>query len=314
MKKAVVLGVVSSVFFATSFVLNRSMNLGGGSFLWSASLRYLFMLPILFLLVAFKKQLGPVWTSIKKQPLEWILWSTVGFGLFYLPLTFASNFGASWLVAGTWEITLVCGVLLTPLFGSKIPLQSLGFSCVILLGIFLLQLSNIEGSFSLGDFLLSFIPVLIAAFSYPLGNRKMMQICGEEISTLQRVYGMTLCSLPFWLIVSGVAWARDGLPSGSQLSQSFIVAVFSGVIATVLFFQATNLVKHNPKQLAAIEATQAGEMVFSVFGSALFLKEALPNWVGVIGIVVVALGMALNSLYSGKEEKAKQTQEVVSVE
>ena len=46
MKKSVFLGLLASLFFAATFVLNRSMNLGGGYWLWSASLRYLFMLPM----------------------------------------------------------------------------------------------------------------------------------------------------------------------------------------------------------------------------------------------------------------------------
>ena len=34
-------------FFAFTFVLNRSMDLGGGYWGWSAALRYLFTLPLL---------------------------------------------------------------------------------------------------------------------------------------------------------------------------------------------------------------------------------------------------------------------------
>ena len=51
MKKAFGLGILGSFFFAFTFILNRSMNLGGGYWLWSASLRYLFMLPMLWLLL-----------------------------------------------------------------------------------------------------------------------------------------------------------------------------------------------------------------------------------------------------------------------
>ena len=36
--------------------------------------------------------------------------------------------------------------------------------------------------------------ILIAAFSYPLGNRKMMEYCPPEFSTFQRVFGMVINS------------------------------------------------------------------------------------------------------------------------
>ncbi len=43
---------------------------------------------------------------MKKQPTEWLLWSVVGFGLFYAPLSFSGAYGPGWLVASTWQMTL----------------------------------------------------------------------------------------------------------------------------------------------------------------------------------------------------------------
>ena len=51
MKKALFLGILSSLFFAFTFILNKQMNLSGSLWSWSASLRYIFMLPILFFMV-----------------------------------------------------------------------------------------------------------------------------------------------------------------------------------------------------------------------------------------------------------------------
>ncbi|MGL4547441.1 multidrug resistance efflux transporter family protein [Eubacterium aggregans] len=70
--------------------------------MWSAVLRYVYTLPILFLILWKQGGLSPVWAAIKKKPGSWLLWSTVGFGLFYLPLTLASVYGASWFVAASW--------------------------------------------------------------------------------------------------------------------------------------------------------------------------------------------------------------------
>lgn len=295
MKKALLYGLLASMFFALTFILNRSMNLGGGYWLWSASLRYLFMLPMLWLLLRRQKAAAAVVKQIRCRPVVWLLWSTVGFGLFYAPLSMASCYGESWFVAATWQITIVAGVLLTPLFGSRIPVKNLLFSAVILAGIFMLQLPHLESMESSGS-LKALALILIAGVCYPLGNRKMMAHCPAGFSTTQRVFGMTLCSMPFWLLCSVYALFTHGLPSFGQVVQSVSVALFSGVVATLLFFEATNLVRHNPKQLAIIEATQAGEVLFTLLGGILFLHDSLPTKTGFLGIGIVVLGMLLNSL------------------
>ena len=295
MKKALLYGLLASMFFALTFILNRSMNLGGGYWLWSASLRYLFMLPMLWLLLRRQKAAAAVVKQIRCRPVVWLLWSTVGFGLFYAPLSMASCYGEFWFVAATWQITIVAGVLLTPLFGSRIPVKNLLFSAVILAGIFMLQLPHLENMESSGS-LKALALILIAGVCYPLGNRKMMAHCPAGFSTTQRVFGMTLCSMPFWLLCSVYALFTHGLPSFGQVVQSVSVALFSGVVATLLFFEATNLVRHNPKQLAIIEATQAGEVLFTLLGGILFLHDSLPTKAGFLGIGIVVLGMILNSL------------------
>ena len=90
MKKALFLGILGSFFFAFTFVLDRSMNLSGGYWLWNAVLRYLFTLPIMFILLLKNKKYRPVLDDIKERPVPWFLWSTVEFGLFYAPLSLAS--------------------------------------------------------------------------------------------------------------------------------------------------------------------------------------------------------------------------------
>lgn len=295
MKKALFYGLLASAFFAFTFIFNRSMNLDGGYFLWSAVLRYLFMLPVLWGIVRAKGEVKTVITSIRKQPVFWLLWSTVGFGLFYMPLTMASVYGESWFVAATWQITIVAGVLLTPLFGKKIPVKNLLCAVMILFGIFLLQLSHVQ-SMKTEGMLTALILIIIAGFSYPLGNRKMLQHLPADFTTLQRVFGMTLCSMPFWLICGGYALATHDLPGLGQIVQSAVVAVFAGVIATLLFFEATNLVKSNPKQLAVVEATQSGEVLFTLIGGILFLGDSIPSVTGFVGIFIIVLGMIVNSL------------------
>ncbi len=300
MRRAVGYGILASFFFAFTFILNRSMNLAGGYWMWSACLRYFFMLPLLAVLLFIMpgNRIRPVLQSIRQKPLSWILWSTVGFGLFYFPLTWASVYGESWLTAASWQLTIVAGVLLTPLFGKKIPIKNLSMSMIILVGILLLQIQNLAGG-SGADSWRAILLIVIAAFAYPLGNRKMMQVCPEGIDSLQRVFGMTLCSIPFWIVTAVIAAIRSGAPTGGQAVQSLGVALFSGVIATVLFFHATDLVQENPKQLAAVEATQCGEVIFTLLGGILVLGDAMPGGWGILGLVLIIGGMIANSLLAG---------------
>lgn len=297
MKKALFLGILGSFFFAFTFVLNRSMNLSGGFWLWNAVLRYLFTLPILFLLLFKDKKYRPVWDGIREQSAPWLLWSTVGFGLFYAPLSLASVYAESWFTAAIWQFTIIAGILLTPLFGRKLPVKNLLLSCIILGGILVMQIPQFRQGGHRG-MLAAFAAIAVAAFAYPLGNRKMMQLCGGRFSVLQRVFGMTLCSMPFWLACGCAALLYAGPPSAGQAAQSLCVALFSGVLATVLFFRATDLVRENPKQLAVIEATQSGEVIFTLLLGVLILGDSVPSAISFAGIALIVLGMILNSLFS----------------
>lgn len=114
--KAILTGILASMFFAVTFILNRSMELSGGSWLWSTSLRFFFMVPLLLLIVWWRGNLRQLFVEMKANPLEWGVWSFVGFVLFYAPFTFAAASGPGWLVAGTWQLTIIAGILLTPFF------------------------------------------------------------------------------------------------------------------------------------------------------------------------------------------------------
>ncbi len=297
MKKAVLLGLLASFFFAFTFILNRSMHLSGGSWVWSASLRYLFTFPLFALFVWRSGGFSRVHAAIRQSPLPWLLWSTVGFGLFYAPISYAGDHGESWLIAASWQVTIVMGLLLSPLFHKRIAVKNLGAALVILVGVFLLQLKNIL-SFHLTSIAQTLLPILVAAVSYPLGNRKMMALCPPELTTMERVYGMTLCSLPFWVLLAAYGIMTHGAPSGSQVIQSLGVALLSGVIATLLFFRATDLVKQSQRQLAVVESTQSFEVLFTLLGGVLLLHDTPPDLPGWIGVGLIVLGMTLSSLAS----------------
>ena len=70
--------------------------------------------------------------------------------------------------------------------------------------------------------------------------------------------------------------------------------------ATLLFFWATDRVKKNPRQLALIEATQSGEVVFSLLGGILFLGDPLPGALGAVGLCLIVGGMVGGSLSAAR--------------
>lgn len=318
--KAILIGIVSSLFFAVTFILNRSMELSGGSWLWSSSLRYFFMVPFLIGIVLIRGNMKELLHELKTNPVTWILWSTIGFGLFYAPLTFAAASGPGWLVAGTWQFVIIAGLLVVPFFyktvetkngmqrvREKIPVKGLIFSSLIFIGIILIQLQAADEGIGMEMLLVGILPVVVAAFAYPLGNRKMMQHCKNNFDTFQRVLGMTLATTPFWLIIAGIGGATVGLPSKDQVFQSFIVGISSGIIATVLFFFATELVKHDQSKLAAVEATQATQIIFVIFGEVLLLSAPMPTMYSFVGLIMIAGGMVLHSLFSNRKTPIKVT-------
>lgn len=296
--RPILLGIISALFFAVTFVLNRKMELGGGSWLWSASLRYLFMTPFLLAIVISRRNLRQLIAAMKQDPTSWLLWSTIGFGLFYAPLCIAAAFSPGWLVAGTWQVTIISGSLLAPLFGSRVPLKGLAVSLVILVGIFVLQMEHAQ-TLSVTQVLFGVVPLLVASFAYPLGNRKMMALIDGRLDVFQRVLGMTLASLPLWLVLSLIGLGTVGAPSQGQTVQSLIVALSSGVVATALFFRATDLVRKDPVRLAAVEATQSAEVLFALLGEVALLSATLPSPLSWVGISIIVGGMILHSAAHG---------------
>ncbi len=305
--RPIALGAASALLFAVTFVLNRGMELAGGSWLWSASLRYFFMVPLLLLLVGARGRLRPLFREMRLRPGSWLLWSFVGFGLFYAPICFAAVYSPGWLTAGVWQITIISGSLLVPFFyetvmtsegtrrrRQKLPLRGLALSLIILAGVALMQIGY-ASPLDAGEAWLGVMAVIAASFAYPLGNRKMMELCGGRLDAYQRVLGMTIASLPFWLLLAALGWSMDGPPSGGQLLQTLLIAVFAGVAATVLFFHATDLARGSTEKMASVEATQSLEVLFAAGGEMLLLGSAYPSPVSWIGMGVVMAGMVLHS-------------------
>ena len=295
---AIAIALLSALFFTQTYVLNRAIASNGGYWAWTASLRYLLTLPLLLPLMRAQGGIAPVWRAMRAHPAAWLRCSSIGFVLFYLLLSYAADSGPSWLVAGSFQFTVIAGMLCAPLLyrdaRRRVPRAALAIGALILVGVLLLQLGHAHGRLDrTGWFALAC--VLASAVLYPLGNRLLLlhlEHSGEHLNATQRVFGMTLASQPLWWLVAAFAWQRTGAPSVSQVWLAGGVALSAGVIATILFFQATGMVRDNPVALGAAEAMQAAELLFATLLGVWFLHEAWPQGIALWGALLVIAGIA----------------------
>ncbi|GAB3101536.1 multidrug resistance efflux transporter family protein [Lysobacter terrae] len=303
---AVGIALLSALFFTCTYVLNRAAATSGGHWAWTATLRYLITLPIMLAVMPWQGGMKPVWRAIRTHPGPWLLWSSVGFVLFYLLLSYAAASGPSWLVAGTFQLTVIAGMLCAPFLyrdaRARIPLPALAAGVVVIGGVLLMQIGHSGGRLD-RDAWFALVAVAISAFAYPLGNRGLLlhlERVGVELNATQRVFGMTLASQPLWWLVAAFAFAGTGAPPADQVWLAAGVALGAGVIATVLFFQATGMVRNDPTALAAAEAMQAAEILFATFIGALWLHEAWPRGSALWGALLVITGIVCFSIVAAR--------------
>jgi drug/metabolite transporter (DMT)-like permease len=294
---AVAIALLSALFFTLTYVLNRASADGGGDWAWTASLRYLITLPLLLPLMPWQGGVAPVWRALRAHPLAWLRCSALGFVLFYVLLAYAADSGPAWLVAGSFQFTVVAGMLCAPLLyrdaRRRVPRAGLAVGAVILVGVLLMQLGHAHGALDRAGWI-ALVCVLGAAVLYPLGNRMLLlhlERSGETLSATQRVFGMTLASQPLWWLLAAFAWHRVGAPAPGQIALAAGVALSAGVVATILFFQATGLVRDQPLALGAAEAMQAAELLFASALGAWFLHEAWPHGIALWGALLVVAGI-----------------------
>jgi drug/metabolite transporter (DMT)-like permease len=299
---AIAIALLAALFFTLTYVLNRAIASEGGHWAWTASLRYLLTLPLLLPLMRWQGGMAPVWRALRAHPAAWLRCSSIGFVLFYLLLAYAADSGPSWLVAGSFQFTVVAGMLCAPLLyrraaagdpRRRIPRAALAVGVLILAGVLLLQFGTAQGGLDRAGWI-ALACVLGSAVLYPLGNRLLLlhlERTGEQLNATQRVFGMTLASQPLWWLVSAFAWQQAGVPAPAQVWLAGGVALSAGVIATILFFQATGMVRDNPAALGAAEAMQAAELLFATLLGVAFLHEPWPHGIGLWGALLVVAGI-----------------------
>ena len=109
-------------------------------------------------------------------------------------------------------------------------------------------------------------------------------------NAFNKVWLMTLGSLPFWLILGVLV--HPAAPSSSQLFNTLLVALLAGVGATSIFLYARERAETS-SEVAGVDSTQASEVIFALIGGMLFLNNTLPSLMGLIGIGLIILGLIL---------------------
>ncbi|MBU0970832.1 MAG: multidrug resistance efflux transporter family protein [Proteobacteria bacterium] len=302
MIRLMTIGLISGGFFSATFVLNRIMSLSGGHWFWSAALRYGYMLVFLGAGIAlfrgwpfFKSVLIELWRHL----LFWIISGSVGFGAFYALICFSADHSPGWVVATTWQLTILSSLFVLMGFGRRFPKRIWAWALVVFTGVCLVNVSHFEIT-TLKPILMGAVPVIGAAFCYPLGNqlvweaktgrRGVPKIEGFVLdNAFAKVFLLSAGSIPFWgILYLGIA---PGPPSSGQWVNTALVALLSGVVATSLFLYARGCAD-TPVKLAAVDATQCSEVVFALAGEIFFLGAGLPNFMGMSGIVITGLGLA----------------------
>jgi len=294
---AVAIALASALFFTLTYVLNRVSATEGGHWAWTASLRYFITLPLLLPLMPWQGGMAPVWRAIRTHPWAWLRCGAIGFVAFYMLLSYAAGSGPSWLVAGTFQFTVIAGMLCAPLLyrdaRRRIPPAGIAVAMLIFAGVLLMQFGHASGALDRSAWI-ALACVLVSAFAYPLGNRLLLlhlERSGEPLNATQRVFGMTLASQPLWLLLAVYAGITQGAPAMSHVWLAAGVALFAGVIATILFFQATGMVRDQPLALGAAEAMQGAEVVFAMLLGLLLLGESWPTGTALLGAAVVIAGI-----------------------
>ncbi|MBV9524089.1 MAG: multidrug resistance efflux transporter family protein [Alphaproteobacteria bacterium] len=279
------------------------MSLGGGDWAWSAILRYLFMMPFLALLIL--AQDGPAALRdalclFRKHFRFWLLSGTLGCGVFYAGICIAADHARGWVIASTWQATIIASPLVLISLGFKVPGRSFVFSTIILIGIWLINARGLASGITGEEFALGVVPVLISAVAYPLGNQLVNAAKNGTMRRVPRIGAarldrpavaillMSLGSLPFWLAIYLIA--RPPAPTGAQVTSTFIVALLSGVIATSIFFYARNATA-DPFRIAAVDAAQAAEVGFSLLGELVLLGAAIPDLTALLGLLLLTAGL-----------------------
>lgn len=250
----------------------------------------------------------------------WCITGSIGLGT-YGVLAFAAAYAQGWVIAATYLFTVVASLGVLRFFGQAFSKNVIVYAVIVFVGVVLANLGeglrHSNGQVTHWHTLLLFgaLPAFIGSFCFPLGNQLIWQASQPKTqpfnptgikdkllhtvpqvtsplldNPLHKVWLMSLGSLPMWLVLGLIV--HPPMPTVSQMTLSFLVALMAGVLGTTAFLHARSLAS-KPYQLAAVDATQGSEIVFALMGGMLLLHTPMPSMLSFLGIALVIIGLMM---------------------
>mgnify|MGYP000642048282 CR=1 FL=1 len=299
--KIIIIGLLAALFFSSTFIINRYIAIDGGHWFWSAVLRYIYMLIILsFGFIVFKgySYLKTLITEFFTHCIFWIIAGSIGFGVFYALICYVAKSAPAWVVATTWQFTIIASLFILSFFGKKISKLTWVLIVVMFIGICLINFSYITLDNIISQ-LFNIVLILVACFAYPIGNQLVWEAqhnkdflpnSRKDIlkNVFSKIFLLSLGSLPFWVILS--LFFEVGVPSYNQYVSMILVAIFSGITATSFFLYARTKA-NTPSKIALVDATQSGEVIFTLMIEMIFLGALMPSMIGIVGVAITSMGL-----------------------
>ena len=232
--------------------------------------------------------------------LFWTISGIIGFGFFYALICFAADYSPAWILATTWQLTILASLFVLAFFGQKLSKLIWLCSIFLVIGISMVNISHFD-VLDMKDLLYGAVPVLFAGFCYPLGNQLIWQEKqkrekedkNKNSNKLQvlnnafvKVFLLTLGSTPLWIIL--YIFLDVGVASVSQYYNVALIALFSGVIATTLFLYARSKA-NTPSKIMLVDASQSTEVFFALGAEMIFLNAHFPKQIGMFDIALFVL-------------------------
>lgn len=303
-------GAVAALFFSSSFLVVRAVGVSGSHWAWTASLRYLTVVPLLAALILTlhgPKVLGEAARiALRRWKLSLLLGLLTCVGC-YGAVSYAGRVLPAWALAGTWQFTTVASLPVLVAFGQHPPLRAWLFSLLVFLGVISVQASQSNGSAANVPgwaFALTLGALVLGAFGYPAGNQLLGYAAGSGGGGVDRVSEPSFRLVPVQLLVAALGsipiWAalllaiRPPLPSVKDAGLASLVALTSGVLGTGVFWWARQKAQgQGGFAVAGVDATQALETVFALGFELWLLGAPPPSLLGWAGVLAILGGSAL---------------------
>ncbi len=168
----ILVGLISAALFSLTFVVNYNISFSNGHWVWTAVLRYVFTIAILVVILLALKGNAYIKSLFSVFYHHWGFWVIAGSlscGLFYTGLAFSAEYLRGWVVAATFQLTIVFSPFILLMMGYRFNPWLLPFSLLVLSGAMMVNWQNDTGLGEAG--IAGLLPVLVSALAYPIGNQ-----------------------------------------------------------------------------------------------------------------------------------------------